>query len=201
MASPLPPGEGQGEGVSSAARRYDQHYFTGAQASRRAGWPRLAVIGLGLVVLAAGPARAIARSYRAYVVLTGSMAPNLPVGTLIVAEPVDATDVAAGDVITFPRPDRQDETVTHRVISVDVGPTGRFLRTKGDANNTADAWRVPATGRILRLAFALPSLGPVFQAANDTSGRMALMVLPSLFLGAMTLFNTWRGDKAPTVAA
>jgi signal peptidase len=156
---------------------------------------RLVAIGLLLAALVAVPLASALMGYRAFVVLTGSMEPALPVGTLLVVEPIAAEQVRTGDVITVPRPDHPSETVTHRVIRIDDGPTGRFFQTQGDANNMPDSWRVPVAGRVLRVLVSLPALGRLFQAANDPIGRMALMVLPSIFLGAMTLLNTWRGDR------
>jgi signal peptidase len=139
--------------------------------------------------------------YRAFVVLTGSMEPALPVGTLLVVEPIAAEQVRTGDVITVPRPDHPSETVTHRVIRIDDGPTGRFFQTQGDANNMPDNWRVPVAGQVSRVMVSLPALGRLFQAANDPIGRMALMVLPSIFLGGLTLLNTWRGDRGAAARA
>jgi signal peptidase len=160
-----------------------------------------ALVALVLAALVALPLGAVALSYRTYVVLTGSMAPAMPVGTLLVVEPVAAARVAVGDVVTFPHPDRPSETVTHRVVRVDDGPLGRFLQTKGDANPVPDAWRVPASGEVWRVALVVPHLGRLYQAAADPSARLGLLVLPSLFLGGLTLMNLWRGERrAPAPA-
>ncbi|MDJ0323775.1 signal peptidase I [Cryobacterium sp. PH31-AA6] len=67
--------------------------------------------------------------YRAYVVQTGSMSPTVPPASLVIVE-VDKYQV--GQVITFRK---QDELVTHRLVSVNADGT---LTTKGDANTSAD---------------------------------------------------------------
>lgn len=157
--------------------------------------PNVAVATVVLLLLLL-PLVALVRGYQAMVVLSGSMEPTIPVGTLVLVEPVRAEQVAPGDVVTFPHPDRPGENVTHRVVKIDDGPTGRFLRTKGDANREPDAWRVPVAGQLGRYVASVPRLGFVFRTAADPTGRMALMVLPSLLLGAMALLNIWQGGPA-----
>ena len=52
----------------------------------------------------------VAFGYMPYVVLSGSMEPVYPVGSLIYVAPVDANSLEPGDAITF---DRNDAVVTH----------------------------------------------------------------------------------------
>ncbi|MCL2455299.1 MAG: signal peptidase I [Micrococcales bacterium] len=106
-----------------------------------------------------------------YTVLTGSMAPAIPVGSLVVAAPREA--VAVGDVITFQR-SRDGQVVTHRVVGVGASTDGRLAyTTRGDANTVADLdvvrpeqvhgvvwYHVPHLGRL-----AVLLTGPQRQAA------------------------------------
>ena len=74
-----------------------------------------------------------------YTVLTSSMEPDFPPGTLVVVRPVDAEDVAVGDVITFQLVSGRPEVATHRVIAITASPEGtpEFV-TQGDANPKPD---------------------------------------------------------------
>jgi signal peptidase I len=74
---------------------------------------------------------------RVLTVETGSMRPARPPGTVVVARPRPADQIAVGDVISFTdrEPGVAPRTVTHRVIGIDPGPV---FHTKGDANNSAD---------------------------------------------------------------
>ncbi|MGH3872150.1 MAG: signal peptidase I [Pseudonocardiaceae bacterium] len=77
----------------------------------------------------------------ALTVLSGSMTPALPVGSIIVVRSQPADQIKAGDVITFT--DRSPDlpaprVVTHRVVAVEQGPGGLAFRTQGDANNAPD---------------------------------------------------------------
>ena len=70
-------------------------------------------------------------------IVSGSMAPTYPVGSVLLLDRLAAgQQVGVDDVITFSR--GQGLPVTHRVIEVvDLSGT-KALRTKGDANPTPD---------------------------------------------------------------
>lgn len=69
-------------------------------------------------------------------VLTGSMEPELPVGSLIVAAPAPFEKVKVGDDVTFVI-NKDLKVVTHRVIAKDEG--NQMVTTKGVANKMSDA--------------------------------------------------------------
>lgn len=69
-------------------------------------------------------------------VMTSSMEPELPVGSLLFVQPTAYEDIYIGDDITFVR-DQNLTLVTHRVIEKD--DKTKFITTQGIANNAADA--------------------------------------------------------------
>src|ERR687886_2359087 len=80
-------------------------------------------------------------------VVSGSMQPALPLGSLVVVVPRDADAVRVGDVITF-SPPRESRTVTHRVVEVQGSGGDLRVHTRGDANAVADPWTLNfPTGR------------------------------------------------------
>lgn len=56
--------------------------------------------------------------YTPYTVLSGSMEPELPVGSMVFVHQVDPTDIAVGDNATFYRSD--GAVVTHQVYGSDL---------------------------------------------------------------------------------
>ena len=148
-----------------------------------------------LVALAAGLGPRLL-PYRTYAVLSGSMSPALPVGSLIVDVPVDAAAIRPGDVITFARPDNPADVVTHRVSAVEQGPFGPVFVTRGDANGVVDSWRVPAAGTIWRLGFAVPVLGYVLGVVRTPAGLLLTLLIPGLVLIASAAYDLWR-PRAP----
>src|SRR5438093_130827 len=135
-----------------------------------------AVLAIGIMALTIGP---LALPYRAYSVVSGSMEPTLPLGSVVLLAPIQGPDVAVGNIITFQHPERAGDLVTHRVIGIDGAADGRFFLTKGDANGTQDSWRVPATGSGWRVRFFLPFLGYLLAIVQSPIGRLGFLVVPA----------------------
>jgi signal peptidase len=95
-----------------------------------------------------------------YTILTGSMQPHYPPGTLVVAKPVDPDRLKVGDVVTYQLHSGEPEVVTHRIVAVGRTLGGQLsFQTQGDANNAADdPWVMPIQIRG-RLWYAVPYLG------------------------------------------
>lgn len=80
-----------------------------------------------------------------YTVLTGSMRPTMPPGSLVVIKPIEAGEVKVGDAITYQIRSGEPEVVTHRVISLAQTLGGETLfTTQGDANPHPDEKPVKA---------------------------------------------------------
>ena len=76
---------------------------------------------------------------RTYVVLSGSMEPAYPTGSLIYVKEVDVHQLKEKDVITFMID--EDTIATHRIIEVLVDEEDSSVvrfRTQGDANDSPD---------------------------------------------------------------
>jgi signal peptidase len=155
----------------------------------------MGVLFLMTVTAFAGGIALHLRGDEAFVVLSGSMRPGMPVGSVVVTGPVPAERIRRGDVITFHPPGRADIVVTHRVIAIEQpagDPQARFI-TRGDANPAPDPWAIPALGTAQRLVFHLPSLGYVLAAIQTRPGKAALMLGPALMLAGGVLIEIWRG--------
>ena len=152
-------------------------------------------VGLALVVLLAATIGPRVLPYRTFTVLSGSMAPTIPVGSMIFDRPIDASQVEEGDVITFHPPTAPEKLVSHRVADIQDSPNGRMLVTQGDANGVRDDWRIPASGDGLKYEFHIPYLGYVVGSMMTPLGRFVVLVVGSLWLGARMLIGIWRkGD-------
>lgn len=154
------------------------------------------VVALGLFAITVGP-RFL--PYQALIVRSGSMAPAIPTGSIVFYKKKDAAKVKVGDIIVFSRPGVPNEKVTHRVQKIGTGATGRYFITKGDANGNPDDWQVPAVGTGWVAAFHVPSVGYALVDLQSTLGRLLLLIVPAIALGAITLYEIWRdrGGGAP----
>jgi signal peptidase I len=154
-------------------------------------------LAIGVLALTLGP-RFL--PYQTYTVLSGSMEPLLPVGSVIVAVPARGEELNTGDIITVANPQHAGVLVTHRIIEIENSPQGRSFKTKGDANNVADSWVVPGTGNGWRYAFAIPQLGYALSALQSDIGRLVLLVIPTFLLVGLLLVEIWLPARKPEEA-
>lgn len=147
-----------------------------------------------LLVLAVGLGP-LTGAYRIATVLSGSMAPGMPVGSLAVLVPVDPGAVKVGDVITFQAPLADHRIVTHRVVAITEAGPHPVIRTKGDANAAEDPWSARLAGRTAwRRAAVLPGVGSLIRALRSAPvHHLTVHVVPVLLLGVI-LVAIWRPD-------
>ena len=122
--------------------------------------------------------------WRVDAVLSGSMEPQLKVGSVVVICPVEPETIAVGDIIAF-HPMGVDETmVSHRVMGIEEG-TPLYFRTRGDANEDADPSAVPAQNVVGKIRFHIPYLGYITQFVKTPLGFVLALVIPGLIIIAM----------------
>ena len=152
----------------------------------------LSLLLLLVVLLAIGP---LFLPYRTFAVLSGSMEPALARGSEVIDFAVDARTLRPGDVITFERPGRRGEWVTHRVVQETIYPGGVVLATRGDANATPDDWQLVEAGRVLKAIWYVPAAGYVLVFLGSLAGRLFLAALV-LGLGAAFVLQRTRTRSA-----
>jgi signal peptidase I len=125
-----------------------------------------------------------------YVVLTGSMQPQMPPGTLVVVRPVAAEEITTGTVITYQLESGKPTVVTHRVTSVGVDAKGELrFGTKGDANKEPDAAQVRPVQIKGERWYYVPYLGYVTSVITGEQRQIGLVtVVLGLFGYAGAMF-------------
>jgi signal peptidase len=146
---------------------------------------------LSLLALVVGPRLF---PFQTFYVRSASMTPAIPVGALIVAERASATELGAGDVIVFQRPDRPGTMVVHRIDSLRETPTGVAFVTKGDANGTPDAWEVPATGDGWRAVYSMSRAGFAVGWLHAALSRRGWLGTLAIFAAVYALILIWRAE-------
>jgi signal peptidase len=132
-----------------------------------------------------------------YVVLTSSMSPTIPAGSMILVNDVPAEEIRRDDVITFESPGGIDETstgpdrITHRVVEVVERDGTTYFRTQGDANEEPDPSLVPPGNLVGRVAFHVPLAGRVVQFANSDVGVFGLVIVPAVLLALNEVYNLY----------
>ncbi|HWI44214.1 MAG TPA: signal peptidase I [Nocardioides sp.] len=172
-------------------------------ASRRTvfGWMR-SVTAWAVIIAAAGVLLAAVvvprvAGGRPYTVLTGSMQPHLPPGTLVIVRPVPTEEIGVGSVITYQVRSGEPTVVTHRVVAVRMTPAGEpVFRTKGDANDVADdRWVRPVQVRG-ELWYAVPYLGHLSQLiSSQDRQRVVYGIAVALVLYGVGMFVSAGRDR------
>ena len=102
-------------------------------------------------------------------VLTGSMTPTYPIGTLVFVQPKDPSTIRPGEVVTVIMNENLD-MVTHRVTQNNY--ENKTLTTKGDANSSEDAPSL-YENVVGVVVFSIPYVGTVIDyVTNDQQGRI-----------------------------
>lgn len=124
------------------------------------------------------------------IVISGSMEPEIHVGSLIISTTVRAKDLQIGDIASIKRDD--GVLVTHRVISNEPlqGSTEvRSIKMKGDANNVEDK-NPYVQSDALRPLFIIPAIGSTL--AYLESWKYGIITLFSFGTGLLIIFNLLR---------
>ncbi|MDJ0338570.1 signal peptidase I [Cryobacterium sp. PH31-O1] len=116
-------------------------------------------------------------------VLTSSMEPRLPPGTLIVVGPVNTDDLVIGDVATYQMHSGQPEVITHRIIAISSSTDGsRSFQFQGDNNSLPDAELVQSAQIQGRLWYSVPWIGLVNNIVNGTSRALIVPAVAVVLL-------------------
>jgi signal peptidase I len=134
-------------------------------------------------------------------VLTGSMTPEIPAGSLVVGTPAEPQDLRIGEVIIFrpPSPFGEPGTlpVVHRIHDVAEVDGVVHVHTKGDANELPDPWTLDADRTtIYQVRAAVPGAGRAVELAGRSSVQVGL-ALPVLLLAAWALKRVWKDTRTP----
>ena len=122
--------------------------------------------------------------FNAYVVLSGSMLPEIKVKDIVVTKKVPAETLEVEDIITFIAPDSRygGISITHRIKEkyYDESLGTYSYRTKGDANNVADASLVPNDNVLGKVILKIPKLGYLQDLLSSKGGLIIVVLIPCL---------------------
>jgi signal peptidase len=106
--------------------------------------------------------------YNYKTVLTGSMEPAIPVGSIVITKEQSSYEIE--DIISF---QEEGSVITHRIISID---RERYI-TKGDANNVADTEEVQQKQILGKVILTIPLLGYLVIWLMSPFGMISLFII------------------------
>lgn len=128
-----------------------------------------------------------------YSVISGSMEPEYPVGSLIYVKDVDPWEVEVGDVITYVLPN--DMPSTHRVVRIDE--ENQHFYTKGDANDVEDGSPVHFKNLIGKPVFKIPFLGYIAYYIQHPPGMYIAIAVCAIILLLAFLPDLFKKSEKP----
>jgi signal peptidase I len=143
--------------------------------------------------------------WQRYVIVSGSMTATYDRGSLVLDDVVPVESLKVGDVITYrpPAGAGPEGLVTHRIATITADKLGHtVLRTKGDANKSADPWTFSLPQREqARVRAGIPYAGFALAALSRRDLRMLVVGVPAALIAIMTLAGLWRdtGRRAEAV--
>ena len=127
----------------------------------------LIIVGVILIMIPAVVPKLL--GYQIYNITSGSMAPEIPIGSVVIVEPVDPAGVLENEIIAF---QRGDSVVVHRAVE-NHAFAGEFV-TKGDANEEEDFVAIPYSDFLGRVTRHIPYLGGWLAMNTSRTGKLAL---------------------------
>jgi signal peptidase len=129
---------------------------------------------------------------QAMTVLSGSMTPGIPVGSIVVVRPVDPASLRVGDIATYQAVPDKPVYITHRVAAIEsIGGRTAFTY-KGDPNRGPDVEPV-VPGQIRgQMWFHVPYLGTIRDQLKTGAGMTIALIL---LLGGYAVSQLFSGIR------
>lgn len=123
-----------------------------------------------------------------YSVVSGSMEPAIPTGSLLYITEALPEDIQEEEIIAFYGVKDSASIITHRVVENRV-VMGEFI-TKGDANKTQDMNPVPYENFIGKVVYTVPRAGKAAELFTSHEGKVlaACVIGAAILLQAITAF-------------
>lgn len=112
---------------------------------------------------------------RSFVVITGSMQPDIPVGSLIFTK--NTSDYVSGDIIAYKQ---GNITVTHRIIGLTDNNGKLEYITRGDANNAPDNSTVKTDEIYGKATLSIPYIGNIVGLMKTPAGFVISIIIPAI---------------------
>ncbi len=136
---------------------------------------------------------------KTYVVTSGSMEPQIPVGSLVYVQKVEPTEIKVGDTITFYLKNT-GIPATHQVYEVDL--QNQLFRTQGinnrdeNGNILQDVDPVSFDSLIGKASFSIPFLGDINRFCTTAPGYYRLLAAVILIVAISIIVDMMPQRKA-----
>lgn len=137
----------------------------------------LLIIIAGFIILTSFK---VIKGYNFYVVMSGSMEPNIHTGSVVTVK--EQNEYNVGDVITAKLVETPSQTYSHRIIKKDVLDGQITYTTKGDANESSDPDVALQSNVVGKVIFSIPIIGYIMNFSKQPTGFILMIVIPSIII-------------------
>lgn len=132
----------------------------------------------------------ITGNYKVMTVISGSMAPAIKAGSLVMVKPV--SDYKIGDVITFGPYSKTKAPTSHRIYDIKVVDNEPRYITKGDVNNAPDAREIKKSDILGKVLFSVPYVGYAVDFAKKPIGFALIIIVPAALIIFDEVKKIWK---------
>ena len=123
--------------------------------------------------------------FRFYNVLTPSMTPEIPVGSMVFVKMVESTELKVGDIVTYSTSKDGSTVLTHRVSRILGSKDNLRFMTKGDANLVEDLNPVYPEQVIGRVNLIVPYLGSIMTYIQENLILVIVSIIALILIGEL----------------
>lgn len=137
--------------------------------------------------------------FSVYAVISGSMEPTIPTGSLVFVEKVEPEALLTNDIVAYNSQIAGGGVITHRVV--EIKKEERSFITKGDANSSSDVTPVKFEQLVGRVKSYIPGLGKIALVLSEKNGKLIAggVILVALFLNLLASFFEKTGSGKKTL--
>lgn len=150
------------------------------------------IVLTGIVVIAVGLFLALALGWlpiKAHIVLSGSMEPTIPTGSLVFSTTINPEKLEVADGLVF---QVGGSVVTHRIVEIHTNSDNtREFVTRGDANNTNDATAINQNQVIGKVIGHIPIIGKILLFIQQNL-LISTVIIVVTILGSSAIIERWK---------
>lgn len=129
-------------------------------------------------------------------VLSNSMAPEHPAGSVVMTVQVPTEQLAVGDVVRLPLPGSSGESYIHRIVDAIPNGVATTVTTQGDRNVAPDPWSLDIISPAAPVIVAtIPLIGHLTGVTSAIGVQLLLMGLVAVFILITLRRAFWRPSK------
>ena len=112
------------------------------------------------------------------IVQGNSMSPSIRSNDAVLVTSVDRENLKEGDIVVYRDPEEPEQNIMHRIIGLEEREGSVYVTTKGDNNDVADPFIIPASRIWGKVGVTLPQGGLFLNYLHSVPGFISCVICP-----------------------